>query len=39
MPELIRNYPELSAKCFAWWQQRKKMIEDKLYKDIRELSK
>jgi len=39
MPELLRNYPELSNKCFAWWQQRKKMIEDRLYNDIKELTR
>ena len=39
MPELLRNYPELSVKCQSWWIQRKKIIFDKLNEDIKELSK
>lgn len=39
MPELLRNYPELSNKCFAWWIQRKQMIYDKLIEDVKELKK
>lgn len=39
LPELLRTYPELSVKCFAWWQQQKKKIEDKLYDDIKEINR
>lgn len=39
MPELLRNYPELSVKCFAWWQIKKQQIFDKLIEDIKELSR
>jgi hypothetical protein len=39
MPYLLRDYKELSNKCFAWWQSYKLNIKNKLEQDIRELSK
>jgi hypothetical protein len=39
LPELLRDYPRNANKCFAWWQGQKKKIADKLYEDVKELSK
>jgi hypothetical protein len=39
MPELIRTWPERSAKCFAWWQQKKRSMVYQLEDDIKELAK
>jgi hypothetical protein len=39
MPYLLKDYTELSNKCFAWWQQRKMIIKNKLEQDVRELSR
>lgn len=39
LPELLKNYPANANKCFSWWQLKKRGIKDKLYADIKELSK
>ncbi len=39
LPELLNNYPENANKIFSWWQLKKREIKDKLYADVKELSK
>jgi hypothetical protein len=39
MPQLLAEWPERSAKCFAWWQQKKREIKYQLIDDVKELSK
>lgn len=38
MPELVREWPELSNRVFAWWIQYKRRMADKLQDDIQEIS-
>lgn len=39
LPQLLAEWPERSAKCFAWWQQKKREIRYKLLDDVKELSR
>lgn len=39
LPQLLAEWPERSAKCFAWWQQKKRGIKFKLLDDVKELSR
>jgi hypothetical protein len=39
LPHLIANHKELSQKCFAWWQLKKREMKFRLFDDIKELSR
>jgi hypothetical protein len=39
LPQLLAEWPERSAKVFAWWQQRKRALRYQLEDDIKEMSK
>lgn len=39
LPELLKNYPDMANKCFAWWQNKKREIKVKLEQDVKELSR
>lgn len=39
LPQLLAEWPERSAKCSAWWQQKKREIRYKLLDDVKELSR
>lgn len=38
MPELLREWPAISNKVFAWWQGYKRRMVDKLEDDVRTVS-
>lgn len=39
LPELLRDWPHNANKCWAWWQQKKREIKNRLIDDVKELSK
>jgi hypothetical protein len=39
LPQLLAEWPERSAKCFGWWQQKKREIKFRLLDDVKELSR
>lgn len=39
LPQLLAEWPERSAKCYAWWQQKKREIKWQLIDDVKELSR
>lgn len=39
MPTLLKEYPENANRCFAWWQQYKRKIYNKLMSDLKEINR
>lgn len=39
LPQLLAEWPERAAKCYAWWQQRKRALRFQLVDDIKELNR
>lgn len=39
MPTLLKEYPANANKCFAWWQQKKRDLYNRIIDDVKELSK
>lgn len=39
MPELLRDYPHNANKAFAWWQNKKRDLYNKLIDDIKDISR
>lgn len=39
MPQLLKEYPANANQCFAWWQQLKRKIYNKLIDDLKEINR